>query len=156
MISFTRLFELEDRFVRMPGLYLLWTSFFIANMAVLCTDSTVGNSRDFNALLSIGSTLFVAFSSYNTVYGNKLPSTMMLVVGPLYLYSYWALLAYFRGDVFGDHNLGRLNGAHTVLAGMFSLDMVVKTWFVTLFPQKYEKYCKADDLVPSNEVVVQT
>ena len=76
MVTTATLFASEDKFVGMRGLYLLWTSFFIADMAVLCTDSTSGNPRDFNVLVSLISTLFVSFASYNTIYGNKLPSSM--------------------------------------------------------------------------------
>ena len=147
MVTTATLFASEDKFVGMRGLYLLWTSFFIADMAVLCTDSTSGNPRDFNVLVSLISTLFVSFASYNTIYGNKLPSSMMLVMSPLYLYSYWTLLAYFQGDVYGDHSLGKLNVAYTVIAGLFSVDMVVKTWYLTLFPNDYKKYVGAEDTV---------
>ena len=147
MVTTETLFAPEDKYVGMSGLYFLWTSLFIADMAVLCTDSTSGNPRDFNVLVSLISTLFVGFASYNTVYGTKLPSTMMLVMGPLYLYSYWTLLAYYQGDVYGDHSLGKLNIAYTVISGLFSVDMVVKTWYLTLFPDNYNKYISAENTV---------
>ena len=100
MTSFVKAFEVEDRFVQLSGLYLFWTLLFAANVIVLSVDETVGKSRDFNIILSVLSTLFVSVSSCNLIYGNKYPSTMMMIAGPVYLYSFWLLMAYYGSDIY--------------------------------------------------------
>ena len=152
MVSFLKSYEVEDKYVRLEGLYMFWTLLFTANVIVLSVDDTEGNSRDFNIFLSVLSTLFVSVSSCNLIYGNKLPSTMMMVAGPLYLYSFWLLMAYYQGDIFDGPQLGKLNTAHTVFAGFFTFDMVMKTWFLTCRSDQYLKYVKGED---STEVIQQ-
>ena len=40
------IFKLEDKIMRQPGLYTMWTTLFIANLVALLTDNTQGVSRD--------------------------------------------------------------------------------------------------------------
>ena len=95
----------------------------------MSVDDTVGNSRDFLMIMAGVSTIFPAFSGLNQIYGNRLPSTMFLTMGPIYQYLCWQLLAYYRADVYGTNPIGVLNGVFTVFAGLFTLDMVIKTLF---------------------------
>tara|TARA_Y100000817_G_scaffold22927_1_gene16570 strand:- start:1803 stop:2237 length:435 start_codon:yes stop_codon:yes gene_type:complete len=136
------LFALEDTYMRMPGLYALWTTLFITNLAVLGVDSTTGPSRDFNLYTSLLSTLYCGAASYNTIYGNGKPSSMLMMVGPIHQYCFWLLLAFYQGDVYGKHELGVLNAVYTAVVGLFSLDMVAKTWFLAATPKKYLDYVK--------------
>ena len=45
------LFMMEDKLLRQPGLYTMWTMFFISNLAVLAEDDTTGPCLDFNIIL---------------------------------------------------------------------------------------------------------
>ena len=137
-----KLYALEDTYMRMPGLYALWTTLFITNLAVLGVDGTTGPSRDFNLYTNLLSTLYCGASSYNTIYGNGKPSTMLMVVGPVHQYCFWLLLAFYQGDVYGSHELGVLNAVCTGIVGLFSLDMVAKTWLLAVNPKKYLDYAK--------------
>ena len=136
----SKMFALEDRYMKMPGLYGLWTALFIANLAVLGHDTTTGASRDFNLYSSLLSTLYCGVASWNTIYGTKKPSSMLLMVGPIHQYSFWLLLAYYRGAVYGSHPLGVLNVVYTVVVGAFSLDMMAKTWYLSISPKVYLDY----------------
>ena len=139
----TTLFALEDRIFKLPGLYTLWTCLFISNVVVLLTDSTVGACRDFNVWTNALSVLYCGFASLNTIYGNGKPSTMLLTVGPIHQYAYWLLFAYYKPDkILGDHPIGIINWLFTVVVGCFTLDMIFKTWYITLYPDTYKQYLK--------------
>ena len=137
-----KMYALEDVYLRMPGLYGMWTALFITNLAVLSADSTTGPSRDFNLYTSLLSTLYCGAASYNTIYGNGKPSSMLLCVGPIHQYCFWLLLAFYHGDVYGKHEVGVMNAINTAVVGLFSLDMVAKTWFLAAAPKKYLDYLK--------------
>lgn len=141
-VSADKLFLLEDGVMRHPGLYLMWTVLFLINLIVLFSDSTVGAMRDFNVISSLISTIYVSGSSVNAIYGNNLPSSMLLMAGPIHQYSTWILLGYYGGDVYGTNALGVMNGVYTVVVGIFTVDMVVKTWSLTLKPDYYLDYMK--------------
>ena len=134
------LFALEDRYLKMPGMYFLWTCCFVSSLGCLGGDETLGVSRDFLLYTSVLSTLYCSMASYNTVYGNGKPSSMLLMAGPLHQYTFWLLLAYYRGDVYGEHPVGVMNTVHTVLVSFFNLDLLVKTWFLAVNPEEYNEY----------------
>jgi hypothetical protein len=139
-----KVFYMEDKLMKSPGLYTMWTILYLINLICLSTDSTTGPVRDFNIVCSLLSTLYTAMSSYNVVYGNGLPSSMLLMAGPIHQYGSWLLLAYYRGAVYGTSELGVLNGVYTLVVGVFTLDMVVKTWTLALKPQYYLDYVKKE------------
>ena len=142
-LSADKLFALEDRFMKQPGLYTMWTILYIVNLLCLASDSSTGSVRDFNILCSILSTVYTAVSSANNIYGNKMPSSMLLMAGPVHQYSTWLLLAYYRGAVYGSTPLGVLNAVYTFVVGVFTADMVVKTWTVAIKPEYYLDYLKS-------------
>lgn len=142
-LSADKLFALEDKFMKQPGLYTMWTVLYVINLLCLVTDSSTGPVRDFNILSSILSTGYTAVSSVNSIYGNGLPSSMLLIAGPVHQYSTWLLLAYYRGAVYGSTPLGVLNVIYTVVVGVFTADMVAKTWKVAINPQYYLDYVKS-------------
>ena len=137
-----KMYALEDTYMRMPGLYAMWTALFITNVAVLALDDTTGPSRDFNLYTALMSTLYCGAASYNTIYGNGKPSSMLMIAGPVHQYCFWILLAFYQGDVYGKHEVGVMNAVNTAVVGLFSLDMVMKTWFLAAAPQKYLDYIK--------------
>ena len=137
-----KMYALEDNYMRMPGLYAMWTALFITNVAVLAVDDTTGPSRDFNLYTALMSTLYCGAASYNTIYGNGKPSSMLMIAGPVHQYCFWILLAFYQGDVYGKHEVGVMNAVNTAVVGLFSLDMVMKTWFLAAAPQKYLDYIK--------------
>lgn len=139
-----KVYSLEDKIMRSPGLYTMWTILYLVNLVCLSTDSTTGPVRDFNIVCSLLSTLYTGMSSYNTIYGNGLPSSMLLMAGPIHQYGSWLLLAYYRGAVYGTSELGILNGVYTLVVGVFTLDMVMKTWTLALKPQYYLDYVKKE------------
>tara|TARA_B100001142_G_scaffold298268_1_gene321308 strand:+ start:1356 stop:1826 length:471 start_codon:yes stop_codon:yes gene_type:complete len=139
-LSADKLFKLEDGVMKHPGLYTMWTILYIVNLLCLAFDSTTGPVRDFNILCSLLSTSYTAVSSYNTIYGNKMPSSMLLMAGPIHQYSTWLLLTYYRGDVYSTSPVGSLNAVYTFVVGVFTLDMVVKTWTVAINPDYYLNY----------------
>ena len=145
------LFAMEDRVLRMPGLYTMWTTIFISNLAALGSDDTTGASRDFNLYTSVLSTLYIGVSSYNTIYGNRKPSSMLLMAGPVHQYTYWLMLAYYQGHVYGSHPVGVMNVVNTVLVSLFNLDSVIKTWLLAVNPTTYLKYL-ADEPEPPVEL----
>ena len=71
-----------------------------------------------------------------------MPSTLLVTAGPLHQYSFWILLSYFRGDVYSSSEIGVLNVVYTIVVGIFTLDMVIKTWLITLNPETYLNYVK--------------
>ena len=126
------LYMMEDKLLGQCGLYTMWTMFFITNLAVLAEDDTKGASRDFNIIANGLSVLYVSASSLNMIYGNGLPSTMMMTIGPIHQYLYWMLFVYYGGsDVLGSHPIGVYNWLTLFVVGMFTADMVCKTWFIT-------------------------
>ena len=140
---FTDIFKLEDEVVNSMGLYTLWWVLNLANVVVLLTDLNMGDTRDFNIIVSILSTLYVCCMNMNTIYGNGLPSSMLLIVGPIHQYSFWMLLCYFGpGNVLDDSPIGKMNITYCVVVGLFTLDMIVKSWYLTIFPDSYRKYVK--------------
>ncbi len=135
------LFGLEDTILKLRGLYTMWTCLFISNFVVLLSDSTTGASRDFNIWANGLSVLYCGFAGLNTIYGNGLPSTMLVTIGPIHQYAYWLLFGYFRPDnILGSHPIGVMNWVNTVIVGLFSIDMVIKTWYTTLYPESYRQY----------------
>ena len=140
--TFRKLHVMEDGVMKMPGLYTFWSVLYIAVLSVMSVDDTTGSSRDFLMILAGVSTIFPAFSGLNTVYGNGLPSTMFLAMGPIYQYLFWQLLAFYRADVYGTHPVGVLNAVFTGVTGLFTVDMLIKTWLTTLRPAAYKKYAE--------------
>ena len=65
---------------------------------------------------------------------------MLLIAGPIHQYSFWLLLAYYHGDVYGSHPVGIMNGVNTGLVTTFNLDLLVKTWMLAIWPEKYRNY----------------
>jgi len=132
---------MEDKIMGHAGLYTMWTMFFVSNLAVLAEDDTKGASRDFNIIANGLSVLYVSASNLNMIYGNRLPSTMMMTIGPIHQYLFWMLFVYYGGsDVLGSHPIGVYNWISLFIVGMFTLDMVVKSWLLTVDPQKYRDY----------------
>lgn len=155
-LSADKLFALEDRFMKQPGLYTMWTILYLVNLICLSTDSTTGPVRDFNVVCSIFSTIYTAVSSCNNIYGNKKPSTMLLIAGPVHQYSTWLLLTYYRGNVYSSSPVGSLNVVYTFVVGVFTLDMMLKTWTVAINPSYYLDYVnKKNEVVNTNQVVVE-
>jgi hypothetical protein len=144
-LSAKKLFSLEDVYMKQPGLYTMWTILYLINLICLVTDSTTGSIRDFNIASSLLSTVYTSVSTLNTVYGNRKSSTMLLTAGPIHQYSTWLLLAYHGGNVYSTTPLGVLNGVYTVVVGIFTLDMVIKTWVVAVYPDYYLNYLLDDD-----------
>ena len=141
-LSADKLFALEDRFMKQPGLYAMWSILFIFNLICLSIDSTTGPVRDFNVAAQLLSSAYGLVSSLNNIHGNKLPSTMLLSAGPFHQYNTWLLLAYYGGNVYSATPLGIYNGVLTVIVGMFTADMVIKSWTVTIKPDYYLNYVK--------------
>ena len=144
---------IEDHYIRSVGLYLLWTILFVVNIVILLTDETRGMSRDFNIITSLLSTIYPAFSSANTIYGNKLPSSLLMITGPIHQYAFWMLLCYYEPkNVITDHGIGYMNGVYTGVVGIFSLDMIIKTWQLAYNPQTYLNYVRENTPAPSSDV----
>lgn len=138
------LFKLEDSVLRMPGLYTLWSVLYWTNLYALLKDSTEGPARTFNIFITVMSTIYCGGAALNNIYGNKMPSTLLVSAGPIHQYSYWLLFAYFGGSsaVLGDSGVGLMNWVHSVVVGIFTADMVVKTWYTTLNTEKYLDYVR--------------
>lgn len=142
---------LEDKLLKQVGLYTLWTVLYIWNIVALCTDSTEGNVRTFNLVTCLASHIYVAFAGMNQIYGNQMPSTVLVTAGPLHQYSFWILLSYFRGDVYSRSAVGVLNTVYTCIVGVFTLDMVIKSWYITLYPDTYLDYVKQSKSLETDE-----
>ena len=139
------LFMMEDHILGQKGLYAMWTTLYIINLIVLCEDDTSGPSRDFNIIANGLSVLYCGISGANMILGNQLPSTMMLVIGPIHQYLFWMLFAYYGGkDVLGSHPIGVYNWLTLFIVGAFTIDMVVKTWYLSIDPNKYIEYMKSE------------
>lgn len=138
------LFILEDRVLRQPGLYLLWTILYFANLAILATDTTTGSIRDFNVITNGLSVIYCGVSSANNIYGNKLPSSLLLIAGPIHQYLYWLLFVYFGGSsqVLSTTPLGTMNWVTTIVVGIFTADMIIKTWITAFNVKGYLDYAQ--------------
>ena len=135
------LFYLEDVIFKQYGLYALWTMIYVSNFVVLLCDGTNDESRDFNVLVNGFSVIYSGIASANVIYGNKLPSTLLLVGGPIHQYLYWIIFAYYKGSpVLGRHPIGVMNWISTVIVGIFTLDMVFKTWLLSFNSNYYAQY----------------
>lgn len=135
------LFMLEDQIFKQYGLYLLWTCIYIADLAILCYDDTKGASRDFNIWANGMSVIYTGVASANVVYGNSLPSSVLLIAGPIHQYLFWLLFAYYdTTKVLGSHPIGVINWFTLFLVGFFTLDMMFKTWILSIYPNLYLNY----------------
>ena len=153
------LFMMEDKILGQKGLYTMWTILYIINLIVLCEDNTQGASRDFNIISNGLSVLYCGISSVNMIMGTQLPSTMMLTVGPIHQYLFWMLFAYYGGsDVLGSHPIGVYNWIAVFVVGLFTIDMVIKTWYLSFDPQKYITYMKnmKNNNTPLEDVKIDT
>tara|TARA_B100001093_G_C26663663_1_gene943021 strand:- start:456 stop:896 length:441 start_codon:yes stop_codon:yes gene_type:complete len=140
-MAFTDLFKLEDTVFKLPGLYFLWTLLFVSNFISLLVDDSTGVHRDFNIISNIFSVIYGCVASVNNIYGNMLPSTMLLISGPVHQYSFWMLFAYFGGaDVLTNSAVGVMNYISVCVVSIFSIDMIAKTWYTSFFPQEYKNY----------------
>lgn len=140
-MAFKQLFLLEDKIMGTPGLYLMWTILFVANFTAMLLDNTQGTIRNFSVCTNVISVIYLAVGNLNNIYGNKLPSTMLLIAGPVHQYSYWLLFAYYGGsDVLSSHPIGIMNWISLFVLGIFTADMVVKTWICSFKPNLYIEY----------------
>ena len=138
-----KLFMMEDRIFRNVGLYAMWTCLYIANFVTLLVDPTQGPVRDFNIIANGLSVIYCATSSAVTIFGNGLPSTFILLAGPIHQYLYWLLLAYYGGSPpFSGTPTGVMNWINSIIVGIFTLDMIVKTWVLAISPNTYKDYVK--------------
>ena len=70
-----------------------------------------------------------------------LPSTMLLIAGPIHQYSFWLLFAYYGADdVLTSSAVGVMNYIFVCVVGFFSIDMIMKTWFSSIYPLSYKSY----------------
>lgn len=140
-----KLFYLEDQIMKLPGLYLMWSVLYIANFVSLLVDDIQGASRDFNVWSNGVSVIYCSLASVNTIFGNKKPSSMLLIAGPVHQYLHWLLFAYFGGsDVLGSNPVGVMNWISMFIVGIFSLDMIIKTWVITIYPDYYTNYLRGE------------
>ena len=138
---FDKMCYVEDKLFKMRGLYALWTCLFVSNFVCLLNDSTTGAVRDFNVLANGISVIYCGVACFNNIYGNQMPSTLLVTAGPVHQYAFWILFAYFGGgNVLSKSPVGVMNWISLFVVGVFSIDMVVKTWAVTLDPKKYLDY----------------
>lgn len=142
-----KLFMLEDKILKQPGLYGMWSMLYLANIIVLCLDSTQGSIRNFNIFTTLLSHIYTSVSGANVIYGNKKPSSLLLIAGPLHQYAFWMLLAFYRGDVYSSSAVGIMNIVHTVVVAVFTLDMILKTWLISINPNAYLDYVNNKDNV---------
>jgi len=131
---------MEDKVMSMPGLYVMWTLLYAGSVVCLATDTENTMGRDYLMITGGLSCLYNAVSGVTLVYGNKLPSSMMLITNPLFLYLYWQLLAYYRGCVYGMTPAGVMNAVNTCVMGVFTVDMLIKSWLYSAYPNSYELY----------------
>lgn len=133
----------EDKYVRGSGLYGLWTTLYLANVVCMLVDNSDGPVRDFNMATSLMSHIYLGVAAANNIWGSRKPSSMMLVAGPVHQYSFWLFLAYYKLDVFNNYSaLGVMNVVHVVVVGMFTIDMIVKSWTATIWPLDYIAYIR--------------
>ena len=138
---FDKLCYLEDKLFQMRGLYALWTALFVSNFVCMLSDSTTGPVRNFNVLANGLSVIYCGVAGFNNIYGNRMPSTLLITAGPVHQYAFWLLFAYFGGgNVLSGSPVGVMNWINLFVVGVFSVDMVVKTWASTLNTQQYLDY----------------
>ena len=142
-----KLFFMEDVIFKQHGLYALWTILYVSNLVVLLVDKEDGDSRNFNLLANGFSVIYCGVASANVLFGNKLPSAVLLVAGPIHQYLYWLFFAYFKGNVLGSHPLGVMNWITTIIVGTFTIDMVAKTWLLSFNPNFYLNYASKKNKV---------
>ena len=140
LVWMKNLHMMEDKFMGHHGLYLFWTCIYVAILGCLFSSDVTGSSRKFLLLTSLISMIFPTISCANKIYGNKLPSSFLLIGGPIYEYSFWMLLAYYRADVYGTDAVGVMNAVGTVITALFTADMLVKTWYYAIYPKNYDAY----------------
>ena len=149
------LFMLEDSIFKQHGLYLRWSCLYITNLVILFSDDTKGASRNFNIAANGLSVIYCGMASANVIYGNQLPSSVLLIAGPVHQYLFWLLFAYFGGPkVLGDHPIGVINWFSLFLVGMFTLDMIFKTWILAIYPNIYLNYVKSKSNVSENSATL--
>ena len=102
---------------------------------------------DFNVWSNGFSVIYCGVASANVLFGNKLPSAVLLVAGPIHQYLYWLFFAYFKGNVLGSHPLGVMNWITTIIVGTFTIDMVAKTWLLSFNPNFYLNYASKKNKV---------
>ena len=133
----------EDRLLKLPGLYAMWTVIFVSNFVALLSDDTQGVSRDFNVWANGLSVIYAGIAGANNIFGTGLPSTVLVTAGPVHQYAFWHLFAYYGGsDVLGEHPVGVMNWVNCLVVGLFTVDMIIKTWFVSVVPQRYRDYVR--------------
>ena len=137
---------LEDKILGMPGLYTLWTILYISSLISLSVDNEDSRARNFLVLSSGMSCGYTAISSVVNIYGNGLPSSMMMIVNPVFLYVYWLLVVSNWGNVYGSSPSGVMNLINSIIMGLFSVDMLLKTWLYALYSSSYRKYSKSMSL----------
>lgn len=142
-----KLFMLEDKVLKQPGLYGMWSILYLANLITLCSDSIQGPVRDFNIFTTLLSHIYTSVSGVNVIYGNKKPSSLLMIAGPLHQYAFWMLLAYYRGNVYGSSPIGIINVIHTVVVAIFTIDMVIKTWLLSINPSLYLEYLNHENVI---------
>ena len=146
-----KLFYLEDKLMKLPGLYLLWTILFVANFVSLLVDDTQGVIRNFNIFTNAVSVIYCSIASVNNIYGNQLPSSILLIAGPVHQYLHWLLFAYFGGsDVLSSSAIGVMNWISLFVVGIFSIDMIIKTWILSINPDYYTNYLKQTIQIQDN------
>ena len=102
------------------------------------------NCRNFNLYTSLISHVYLIASAYNNIFGNKLPSSFMHLAGPAHQFSFFLLIAYYQGNVFGDRwgALAVVNVIYVIVVSVFCVDTVIKSWCLALYPTDYQKYVK--------------
>ena len=140
------LHKLEDKFLGMAGLYTLWTVLYVSSLISLSVDDEDSVARNFLMLSSGMSCGYTAISSIVKIHGNGLPSSMMLIGNPVFLYVYWLLVVYNRGNVYGSSPSGVMNLINSIIMGLFSVDMLLKSWLYALYSSSYNKYSKSMSL----------
>ena len=144
------LYCLSDQIMKSAGLYFMWCVLYLVNVIVLFSDSNgvpgdsnvhATNCRSFNVWTSLISHVYLVVSSANLIYGNKLPSTFMHIAGGFHQYSFWLLLGYYGGDVFHEWcPVAIVNVVYCFVVAIFTVDTIVKSWHLTLWPDSYEQY----------------
>lgn len=137
--------------MKLPGLYLIWTILFVANFVLLLVDDNQGVIRNFNIFTNAVSVIYCSIASVNNIYGNQLPSSILLIAGPVHQYLYWLLFAYFGGsDVLSSSAVGVMNWISLFVVGIFSIDIIIKTWILSINPKYYINYLKQTNQIQNN------
>ena len=57
------------------------------------------------------------------------------------------IFAYFGGSpVLGSHPIGVMNWFSVFLVGLFTIDMVIKTWALSIYPNLYNEYANKKNI----------